>query len=72
MWSAPKGEVNRTCFQIEGRRRMDGGDRLSVHDGQSFLGWKWTKGKYISILTHHRIPHTTFKRVEKNPPVVVA
>ena len=67
MWSAPNGEVIMTCLQIEGRRRMDAGDRLSVHDGQSFLSWKWTKGKYKSGVTHYRIPHTTFKRVEKNP-----
>jgi len=72
MWSAPKGEVNRTCFQIGGRRRMDAGDSGCVHDGQSVLGWKWTKGKYKSIATHYRIPHTTFERVENNPPVVVA
>jgi len=25
MWSAPNGEVNRMCFQIEGRRRMTPG-----------------------------------------------
>jgi len=42
IWSAPltRGEVWRKCFQIEGRRRMNAGDRFSVHGGQSFLGWK--------------------------------
>jgi len=72
VWSAPRGEVWRKYFQIEGRRRVGAGDRLSVHGGQGFLGWKWTKSKCRSMVTHYRIPYTTFKQVEKNPPAAVA
>jgi len=67
-WSAPRGEVWRKCLQIEGRRRMDAGDRLSVDGGQGFLDWKWTRNKYKYIVTHYRIPHTTLNELERILP----
>lgn len=38
IWSAPRGEVWRKCFQIEGGWRMDTGDRFPVYGGQRLLG----------------------------------
>ena len=32
-WSAPRGEVRGKCFEIEGRGRVDTGDRFSIHGG---------------------------------------
>ena len=60
IWPAPRGEVWRKCFQIECRRRMDTGDRFSIHGGQRLLGWKWTRleHKYIVIIMEHHTPRS--------------
>jgi len=60
IWSAPRGEVRRECFQNESRRRMDAGDRFSVHGGQRLLGWKWTRleHKYAVIIMEYHTPRS--------------